>query len=56
MKCCEICGEEKSKGITIYGHYICDECEAAMINTDVTDKKYKYFIYKLKEMWFLKEA
>ncbi|MFB5679153.1 sigma factor G inhibitor Gin [Paenibacillus terreus] len=53
---CIICGHYKSEGILILSEYICDACEAEMVQTDATDAKYHFFIHQLKQLWVEKNA
>lgn len=52
---CVMCGERKEEGIVIHSGFICDQCEAEIVKTEVTDAKYQYIIQKLKSLW-LKNA
>ncbi|MBD2848337.1 sigma factor G inhibitor Gin [Paenibacillus sp. IB182496] len=53
---CIICGNEKQDGIRIVTEFICESCEAEMVNTDVQDAKYPFFIHRLKQIWLQKNA
>lgn len=48
---CVMCGFEKTQGITIHSGFICEDCEKEIVNTDVNDKKYPFFIQRMKELW-----
>lgn len=48
---CIICGERKLKGISIVSEFICEDCEAEMVHTDVKDDKYDFFIHQMKQIW-----
>jgi predicted nucleic acid-binding Zn ribbon protein len=56
MQSCIVCGEAKEEGISIWNQFICSECEQEMIHTEVEDKRYSYFINKLKTIWLKKDA
>jgi len=56
MQSCIVCGETKEEGISIWNQFICSECEQEMIHTEVEDKRYSYFINKLKTIWLKKDA
>lgn len=53
---CMICGSTKNEGIHICTKFICHPCETEMVNTDVKDEKYPYFINQMKQLWYKKEA
>lgn len=53
---CIICGNSCKEGITILSQFICSECESEMVQTDVKDDKYPYFIHQLKQLWYKKNA
>lgn len=53
---CIICGESKSEGIHIVSEFICDECEAEMVHTDVQEDKYHFFIHQMKQIWVQNNA
>lgn len=48
---CIICGEKKSQGIVVVSEFICEDCEAEMVHTDVKDDKYDFFIHQMKQIW-----
>jgi hypothetical protein len=53
---CIICGQIKANGIVIISEFICENCEAEIVHTDVQDAKYPYFIHQLKQIWYRKNA
>jgi len=53
---CIICDQSKSQGITICSRFICDECEAEMVRTDVKDAKYSFFIHRMNQIWYKRDA
>lgn len=55
---CAICGEQKyeGEGIRIVTGFICEACEAEMVQTDVKDDKYPFFIHQMKQIFIGKNA
>jgi hypothetical protein len=53
---CIICGQMKPDGIRILTEFICEGCEAEMVQTDVQDEKYPYFIHQMKQILYRKNA
>jgi hypothetical protein len=53
---CIICGQLKSNGIRILSEFICEVCEAEMVQTDVQDERYPYFIHQMKQILYRKDA
>ncbi|QFT87097.1 Inhibitor of sigma-G Gin [Bacillus sp. THAF10] len=49
-KMCIVCEEEKKRGIHLYTEFICTECETAMLQTDVKDPLYKFYLQQLKKI------
>ncbi|OGX68488.1 MAG: hypothetical protein A2189_05830 [Paenibacillus sp. RIFOXYA1_FULL_44_5] len=56
LKTCTICALKKMYGITLGSGFICDTCEAEMVRTDVKDKKYLFFINRLRLIWAQKKV
>lgn len=48
---CFVCTEEKEVGMFIWGHFLCRECEGEMIQTEVHDAKYPFFIKQMSKIW-----
>jgi hypothetical protein len=48
---CIVCNQRKVAGIHIWGQFICQTCERQIVNTDVTDEKYPFYIERLKRIW-----
>jgi hypothetical protein len=48
---CIVCGEDKEFGIRIVSQFLCKECERGIVNTDVHDEKYKYYVERMKQIW-----
>ncbi|QHT58670.1 inhibitor of sigma-G Gin [Paenibacillus lycopersici] len=53
---CMICGIAKQEGIRIIDGFICDTCEIEMVQTDVQDEKYPFFIHQLRRIWLQNNA
>ncbi|MBO7748082.1 sigma factor G inhibitor Gin [Paenibacillus sp. MWE-103] len=53
---CIICGIEKLEGMRIIDGFICDSCETEMVQTDVQDAKYPFFIHQLRRIWYQNNA
>ncbi|MCQ6563752.1 sigma factor G inhibitor Gin [Paenibacillus mendelii] len=53
---CIICGHDKTDGIRIIDEFICEACETEMVETDVQDAKYPFFIHQLRRIWMQKNA
>jgi len=50
---CIICEEQKNEGegIKIVSEFICEACETEMVQTDVMDVKYPFFIHQMKQIF-----
>ena len=53
---CMICGREQTEGLHIVEEFICVDCERELVNTDVQDAKYPFFINRMKQVWQQKNA
>lgn len=53
---CIICGQTKEHGILIISEFICEDCEHEMVQTDVMDAKYPFFIRQMKQIFYKKHA
>jgi hypothetical protein len=53
---CIICGQTKEHGILIISEFICEDCEHEMVQTDVMDAKYPFFIHQMKQIFYKKHA
>jgi hypothetical protein len=55
---CIICGlpKEVGEGIVIVSGFICGSCETEMVQTDVQDAKYPFFIHQMKQLFVEKNA
>jgi hypothetical protein len=47
---CVICEQMKPKGIHLYTSFICIECEKEMLQTEISNPKYKYFLKQLRKI------
>jgi hypothetical protein len=48
---CMVCSQEKELGIRIFSHFLCTECEREIVNTDVGDARYSFYIDRMKKIW-----
>lgn len=55
-KICMICGQRQKEGLHIVEEFICVDCEREIVNTDVQDAKYPFFIHQMKQVWQRKNA
>ncbi|WP_082053524.1 sigma factor G inhibitor Gin [Gordoniibacillus kamchatkensis] len=53
---CMICGQQKTDGIHILYGFICDSCELEIVRTDVMDDKYAFFVNRMKQIFYKKDA
>ncbi|MBO8172649.1 MAG: sigma factor G inhibitor Gin [Bacillaceae bacterium] len=53
---CIVCEKEQEDGLEIWGEFICRSCENEMVNTNVEDKKYPFFIRQMRQIWLKKNA
>ncbi len=53
---CIVCEQERTDGIAIFEQFICQRCEQEMVNTDVRDEKYPFFIHQMRQIWLKKNA
>lgn len=56
MRECIVCGNHRMNGIAIIDQFICEHCETEMVNTDVLDEKYPFFIHQMRRIWLKKDA
>jgi hypothetical protein len=47
---CIVCGQMNEHGIVILSEFLCDQCEAEIVETDVQDLKYPYFVRRLEQL------
>jgi len=48
---CLICGTEQTHGMRIFSHFICAECEARIVSTDVDEELYRVFVERMRRLW-----
>ncbi|WP_281883820.1 sigma factor G inhibitor Gin [Paenibacillus sp. YYML68] len=53
---CIICGSENRNGIMIVSEFICEDCEAEIVRTEVGDLKYPFFIRQMKQILYKMNA
>lgn len=53
---CIVCEEERLDGIAICEQFICRHCEKEMVQTDVQDEKYPFFIHQMRRIWLTNDA
>lgn len=53
---CIICKQKKREGIKIYTQWICIACEHEIVQTDAKDPKYPFFIDRMKQIWYKRDA
>lgn len=51
---CIICEQPKlaQEGIFLVSEFICNSCEKEIVNTDVKDERYPFFIHQMKQIWY----
>ncbi|SFG76769.1 sigma factor G inhibitor Gin [Sporolactobacillus nakayamae] len=47
---CLICGQQNVEGIHICNQLICESCQKKIVETDVTNWKYKFYMNKLAKL------
>ncbi len=47
---CSVCELKSQAGIHICDIYICETCEREIVNSDVSDEFYKYYLQKLRKL------
>lgn len=55
---CIICEQPKqaAEGIFLVSEFICNACENEIVNTDVKDDRYPFFIHQMKQIWYKQNA
>ncbi|PWK05163.1 sigma factor G inhibitor Gin [Tumebacillus permanentifrigoris] len=48
---CIVCSTHKELGIRIYQQFMCTDCEREIVQTDVQDAKYPFYIDRMKQIW-----
>lgn len=47
---CIICEEKKHRGIHLYTHFLCRDCEKDMVHTETNETQYNFYIEKLRRL------
>ncbi|MGN1401122.1 MAG: sigma factor G inhibitor Gin, partial [Bacillus sp. (in: firmicutes)] len=47
---CIICERKKDRGMYIYTSFICHECEREIVNTEIGDAEYPFYLNQLKRV------
>lgn len=47
---CVVCEQTKGMGIHLSRSFICEECERAIIVTDTSDPRYKFYLKQLRKI------
>jgi site-specific DNA-adenine methylase len=50
---CMICGQKRENGIHILLAFLCDNCAIEMVQTDVQNVKYPYFVHRMKQVFYV---
>lgn len=50
-KACIVCGEPKEEGIMIVTEFICNFCESTIVQTNVEDERYPFFVKQMRQLW-----
>jgi hypothetical protein len=53
---CMICGQFRPDGIRIISAFLCDGCESMIVQTDVTDLKYPFYVQQMKQIFYKMDA
>ncbi len=55
---CIVCGQFKpqDQGLHIVSEFICGSCENEMVQTDVKDEKYPFYVHQMKQIWVHKNV
>lgn len=53
---CIVCTEQSDQGIYIWTQFICKQCEGEMVETEVCDEKYSFFVKQMKKIWLKENA
>lgn len=51
LRVCMICARTGGDGIHILSRFICSDCEQDLVNTEVDDDLYEYFVDRLRILW-----
>ncbi|MCL6633046.1 MAG: sigma factor G inhibitor Gin [Alicyclobacillus herbarius] len=47
---CIVCDQPREIGITVFGQFICGECEKEIVSTDTSEPRYQYYVQRLKRL------
>jgi Inhibitor of sigma-G Gin. len=53
---CIVCGLVHPEGITVWRAFICRQCERELVRTDVHDKRYRFFVQRMRRILCKKDA
>lgn len=53
---CVICGQNHHEGVRLFHAFICDPCEQEIVQTDVHEERYRFFIRRMRSVWLKKDA
>lgn len=53
---CMICERKSEVGIHLVSSFICCNCEQEMVATDVMDERYPFFVARMKQIFYEKNA
>jgi transcription initiation factor IIE alpha subunit len=53
---CIVCSEKSEQGMYIWSQFICKQCEGEMVETEVCDEKYSFFVKQMKKIWLKENA
>ncbi|MGZ0084089.1 sigma factor G inhibitor Gin [Caldibacillus thermoamylovorans] len=51
---CLVCEQEKKEGISLFGHFLCLDCNKAIVQTDPDDPNYSFYVQQLRKMFISK--
>ncbi|MFC6335133.1 sigma factor G inhibitor Gin [Paenibacillus septentrionalis] len=49
---CTICGKESEIGLHIVSSFICSSCEQEIVQIDVEDERYPFFVSRMKTILY----
>ena len=55
-QCCTICGKSSTAGLHIVKSFICSSCEQEIVNIDVKDERYPFFVSRMKTIFYKPNA
>ncbi|KJE27699.1 sigma factor G inhibitor Gin [Geobacillus thermoleovorans] len=48
---CIVCEQEKKEGIFLFGHFLCLDCNQAIVQTNTDDPNYSFYVRQLRKMF-----